>query len=218
MAEIQYVKVQFPELSVRLNDSPKLRGYFAEKYYDETPMHNHTRSKFIYEYPKVQYKVIAGIPTIIGVGDFSERLLSIMMGENEIILDGEKQKIVVAEVKSGYVLFGISEDIKEYKFVTPWIALNEENIKKYTAADEIEKVELLERILIGNMISMSRGLGIQIEARIKVKANLRKVNTHIKDNNMLGFYGTFKTNFEIPEYVGLGKSVSRGFGSVALKN
>ena len=31
---------------------------------------------------------------------------------------------------------------------------------------------------------------------------------------MLGFIGTFSVNFEIPDYWGVGKSVSRGFGTV----
>jgi hypothetical protein len=31
---------------------------------------------------------------------------------------------------------------------------------------------------------------------------------------MLGFLGTFSVNFEIPDYWGIGKSVSRGFGTI----
>jgi len=31
---------------------------------------------------------------------------------------------------------------------------------------------------------------------------------------MIGFLGTFSVNFEIPDYWGIGKSVSRGFGAV----
>ncbi|MCD6152972.1 MAG: hypothetical protein J7J07_03575, partial [Syntrophobacterales bacterium] len=31
---------------------------------------------------------------------------------------------------------------------------------------------------------------------------------------MLGFLGAFSVNFEIPDYWGIGKSVSRGFGTV----
>ncbi|NOX21076.1 MAG: CRISPR-associated endonuclease Cas6 [Nitrospirae bacterium] len=31
---------------------------------------------------------------------------------------------------------------------------------------------------------------------------------------LLGFLGTFSVNFEIPDYWGIGKSVSRGFGTV----
>jgi hypothetical protein len=36
----------------------------------------------------------------------------------------------------------------------------------------------------------------------------------LKDTPMLGFLGTFSVNFEIPDYWGIGKSVSRGFGTV----
>jgi hypothetical protein len=31
---------------------------------------------------------------------------------------------------------------------------------------------------------------------------------------MKGFKGTFAVNFELPDYIGLGKSVSRGFGTI----
>ncbi|MBW2036735.1 MAG: hypothetical protein JRI41_04555 [Deltaproteobacteria bacterium] len=36
----------------------------------------------------------------------------------------------------------------------------------------------------------------------------------VKFTPMLGFLGTFSVNFEIPDYWGIGKSVSRGFGTV----
>ena len=35
---------------------------------------------------------------------------------------------------------------------------------------------------------------------------------------MLGFLGTFSVNFDIPNLWGLGKSVSRGFGTVVRSN
>jgi len=31
---------------------------------------------------------------------------------------------------------------------------------------------------------------------------------------MLGFFGSFSANFDIPDYWGIGKLVSRGFGMV----
>lgn len=40
-------------------------------------------------------------------------------------------------------------------------------------------------------------------------------NTHqVEITPMLGFLGTFSVNFEIPDYRGTGKSVSRGVGTV----
>jgi hypothetical protein len=43
---------------------------------------------------------------------------------------------------------------------------------------------------------------------------LNEVSTSLKGTPMLGFLGTFSVNFEIPDYWGIGKSVSRGFGTV----
>lgn len=34
------------------------------------------------------------------------------------------------------------------------------------------------------------------------------------DRHRTGFKGTFVVNFELPDLIGLGKSVSRGFGTV----
>ncbi|MCC6545498.1 MAG: hypothetical protein IT392_13555 [Nitrospirae bacterium] len=36
----------------------------------------------------------------------------------------------------------------------------------------------------------------------------------LKGTPLLGFLGSFSVNFEIPDYWGIGKSVSRGFGTV----
>ena len=74
---------------------------------------------------------------------------------------------------------------------------------------------LLEKILVGNIISMSKGLGYTVPGPIEVNIlKLREVNTSLKGNPMLGFMGEFEVNFEIPDYLGIGKSVSRGFGTV----
>jgi hypothetical protein len=39
-------------------------------------------------------------------------------------------------------------------------------------------------------------------------------DTSLKGMPMLGFLGSFSVNFVIPDYWGIGKSVSRGFGTV----
>lgn len=40
----------------------------------------------------------------------------------------------------------------------------------------------------------------------------------LKGTSMLGFLDAFPVNFEIPDYWGIGKSVSRGFGTVVRQN
>ena len=51
--------------------------------------------------------------------------------------------------------FGICESKKTYKFISPWLALNEKNYKYYKDLDDIGKKEKLEKILIGNILSMT---------------------------------------------------------------
>jgi hypothetical protein len=62
---------------------------------------------------------------------------------------------------------------------------------------------------------MSKSLGYTVPGPIKANiGKLKEVPTSLKGTPMLGFLGTFSVNFEIPDYWGIGKSVSRGFGTV----
>jgi predicted nucleotidyltransferase len=104
-----------------------------------------------------------------------------------------------------------------YSFLTPWLPLNEANYARYQAGRLVERKRLLERILIGNILSMSKGLGYVVTEKIEIsRLDVYPVRTpvRLKGVEMTGFKGTFAVNFELPDLIGLGKSVSRGFGTV----
>jgi len=62
---------------------------------------------------------------------------------------------------------------------------------------------------------MSKSLGYTVPEPIKVNIEkIKEIPTKLKGTPMLGFLGTFSVNFEIPDYWGIGKSVSRGFGTI----
>ena len=64
-------------------------------------------------------------------------------------------------------------------------------------------------------MSLSKSLGYVVTEQIKIESlNLKETDCFLKGTPMLGFLGTFSVNFEIPDYWGIGKSVSRGFGTV----
>jgi hypothetical protein len=65
-----------------MRDGSKLRGFFAKKYSCEELMHNHGENGHIYRYPLVQYKVIDGIPTLIGLGQGSNLILDIGISDS----------------------------------------------------------------------------------------------------------------------------------------
>lgn len=68
--------------------------------------------------------------------------------------------------------------------------------------------------MIGNIISMSKGLGYTVSKKLICWINIEGKRVKLKGITHVGFVGKFKVNFKIPDYLGLGKSVSRGFGTI----
>ena len=197
-------------------DAPQLRGFFAAKFNEYVLLHHHKAGKFVYSYPLIQYKMLDNIPTIIGINEGTEVLKDIYDGYDSLKLGKHKYKIFQREITTKKQIFEISDSIYEYQFLTPWLALNERNYEKYIKFGTWEKRKiLLEKILIGNIISMSKSLGYTVPKPIKANIiKLKEVKASLKGVPMLGFLGNFSMNFEIPDYFGIGKSVSRGFGTI----
>lgn len=194
-----------------------LRGFFANKFKEYVLLHQHlAKNEFIYNYPYIQYKNINGNPMVIGIKEGVDILQEIYDKYEALNLNGQVYDIVEKNIELREVLFEIVQKFISYSFLTPWLALNERNYGQYQRLESwAKKKEFLEKILIGNIISMSKGLGYTVTEPIKANiGNLREVQTSLKGTPMLGFLGTFSVNFEIPDYWGIGKSVSRGFGTV----
>lgn len=212
--KIDYTLVSFENLKLSPRYATKIRGYFGNKYKEIEMMHNHKDNGFIFKYPKVQYKVIDDKPVVCGINEGAKLAAKLGLVDDEILIDNELIDVSQKEIIKKTVEFGIAEDYIEYKFLTPWIALNQKNINIYKELNNIKKEEFLNKILIGNILSMSKGLEYTVEDKIYVWLNVKESDIKLKGISMKGFTGSFKTNFKIPNYLGIGKSVSRGFGTV----
>ena len=79
----------------------------------------------------------------------------------------------------------------------------------------MKKIALLKKILVGNLLYLSKGVGYVVLEQIEVsEIKVIERKTYLKGTPLLGFLGTFSVNFEIPDHWGIGKSASRGFGTV----
>lgn len=212
--EIEVCKLSFNNLNMSPRYSEKIRGYLGNKYMENNLMHNHEKNRFIYRYPIVQYKVVKNTPIIIGINEASNLVAKIGIEEDNFVLNGVKYETFEKSIMKKKYVFGISDDYIEYKFQTPWIALSQKNNFIYTTSNKIEKEEILKKILIGNIISMSKGLKYTIDKPINCWINLKDIEVNLKGIKHKAFLGNFKVNFNIPDYLGIGKSVSRGFGTV----
>lgn len=193
----------------------KLRGYIAKHYRDIPQFHHHNRTKFDYSHPLIQYRMIDGRPMIIGLREGSI-LLQLINNFSELKLGINTYQVLETQRKTIPIKIGFNSEQIPYTFLAPWLALNGENYEKYCKIEHWdERKELLKKILIGNIISMSKSLGYTVPEPIKANiVKMREIRTSLKGTPMLGFLGTFSVNFEIPDYWGIGKSVSRGFGTI----
>ena len=196
-------------------DAAKLRGFFATSFNDYALLHQHVTDKLIYRYPLIQYKMLDGNPLVLGINDGADVLKEIYDKFDEIKLGESNYTLMERGVTVKSEEFGCTEEILSYSFAMPWLALSQENYDKYVAASEEERRDLLRRILVGNILSASKGLGYVAKEHIRLDLGRMKDEIcMLKGTKVTGFRGEFTTCFAIPDHMGLGKSVSRGFGAV----
>ncbi len=95
------------------------------------------------------------------------------------------------------------------------MAFNARNYEEFQNTESVDhRTALLNRILKGNLLSMSKGLGYTISQPLDTKVSLRQSAVDYKKTGMTGFEGEFEVNFLIPEGLGIGKAVARGFGTL----
>src|SRR5690606_18871731 len=101
-----------------------------------------------------------------------------------------------------------------------WQALNEKNYPQYNLLNSLtEKLQMLERILTGNILSFAKGIDWHIENPIRVSiTNMphQRMNK-MKDIQVAALDIEFTCNVGLPDWIGLGKGVSKGFGVVRRK-
>jgi hypothetical protein len=200
-------------------NSAKLRGFFASKFNSYLLLHNHLgNNKFLYQYPRIQYKTINYTKMILGLAEGVDVLQSIYNQYDQIVLDGHTYKIFSKEISLKIEDFGISSENMKHEFITPWFALNEENYQRYKKYKYAERTDQLKSILIRNIMAIAKTFQYFVDSKIIVNANLKETSIKFKGKDVIGFLGTFQVNFNLPNYIGLGKSVSRGFGTIRKIN
>ena len=194
-----------------------LRGYFGNFFRNIIEFHNHLdQITFNYKSPSIQYRVIDGNLSILGINEGGDILLKsideIKLDEiklDEIKLDGIDNKIEEKEIKITFPELEIKDERYDYKFESFWIALNEENYKKY------QKGEFsLDNQLRNNILEFFKLSGVQATKRIIAVGEFEENKIIEKDTVILGFTGTFKTNVNLPDLIALGKRKSVGFGII----
>lgn len=216
--QITQTTIQFPDIQLQTRDAHKLRGYFGNLFKEHSPLlHNHYEDgSSRYAYPLVQYKVIDKVPVLIGFQEGAELLVSLFLKIREIDIEGQHFPVLAKNIQQKQNTLSVNEQLYNYTFKTLWMALNQENFKKYQHLEETQRTTFLNHQLQNNILSFYKGLSFRTNERIMAVTRVEEKQTLFKNQPMLAFSGQFTSNAFLPEWAGIGKAVSRGFGTVCL--
>ena len=209
-------RVRFPR-TLSPGEATHLRGSFGREFADEVMLHHHEgEGKLRYAYPKVQFKVIDRTAHVLGLAEGASLVTRLWSEVDQTRIGTEVLPVLEAGLIRRRECVGEAESPLVYRFLTPWLGLNQENHFLYEAqSDPAGRLAILERAMAGNCLSLAKGFRHWVEGRINADCRgLKPVPAGLKGVAMVGFVGTFRVNFHIPDHAGIGKSVSRGFGTV----
>ncbi len=188
----------------------KFRGYIGNLFKEEVILHNHlSLYEFLYKSPLVQYKVIDGNLCIVAINNGIDVIKDKLLGLQFIQLENEKYQVKNIEVEEKECEIKIGEVLKRYRFETLWIALNSENYGKYKSGQYD-----LNKALTNNLIEFFKMSGIWADKPILVNGVFKTNTITKKDTRLIGFSGEFVCNVDLPDFIGLGKRKSIGFGTI----
>lgn len=203
---------------------PQFRAAIAHKVgLEHEWFHNHDNAQGGYHqrYPLIQYKTNPGKdktrPMLLCIENgieeahhfFSQADWSLRIGREE-----HNMRIARLDVKQ-YRL-EMTDQLLRYR-VHHWQALNREHYEEYQSMQGIaSRYALLERLLCAHLLSFARGVNWQLEERfdLNITKSVGEKWTSYKDIKVLCFSLEFSCNLRLPEWIGLGKGSSSGFGVI----
>jgi len=192
-----------------------LQTFFSGRLAEYTALHKDTGTDFLYRYPAVQCKTIKNSLMVIGISQGADLLQQISDGQVEIGAGDNSCTILERDLSIRQEEFGITADSKTYEFLTPWLALNQQNAKKfYDLKGKPERDAFMQKILAGTLSTLAKSVDYPVNKPIACEAKVRFKHERINRENVMVFVGRFTTNLKIPDYLGIGQSVSQGYGTI----
>ena len=221
MTKIKFLKVEFTD-TMQPWEIPAFRGAVVAKVGRAHHwFHNHLNDdKFLYRYPKIQYKCVNHRPMLLCVHEgvdeihklFEQPDWSINISQRN--LDMRIQRLDMHEFEMAVNAQPQSYHIKQ------WVALNQKNYEEYQQLSGlVERITFLEKKLVAHIISFAKGVKWHIDKRFEVKITDLSPPRWVKekDNHLMGFNVSFETSIFLPDFLGLGRKVSIGYGVVQRK-
>lgn len=218
---IRLLKIIF-EGELAGHEIPAFRAAVAEKAGLENVLfHNHLgKEQYSYRYPLIQYKTIRGMPAIICLEHGVDEVHNFFQNKDwSIALSGRKLNMKINTLNLNQFTLQVWDKTWNYH-IKNWIALNAQNYQKYHELEkEEERQEMLIKIMKANILSFAKGIEWTVTKpiEIKIQSPIDTRPAKVKGTRLSAFSFVFSTNVFLPNHIGLGKSVSHGYGVVVGK-
>lgn len=218
MKKVPVLNILF-NTSIRYSELPLFRGAVIKALpHDSLLFHNHLGDGLRYGYPLIQYKVIKGKAAIVCIEKGTESVWDFFAGNNfDLMLGSHKIVAAVDSINDASTEIIVDDNICHKYSIHTWLPFNQENYHQFKTTESLKKkIEMLNHILTGNILTMLKGVGILLTKRLSV--DIMSISepkpVKYKDIRLLSLDATFLSNVTIPQYIGLGKHASLGFGTV----
>lgn len=203
---------------------PQWRGAFAEWAGLENDLfHNHVvgQEEYYRRYPLVQYRSVRGKAAIVAVNEGVEAVSSLLQrsGEWQVRWNDTPTPLRIEHLHMDTSPLGLLPELREYRLLR-WLALNADNYRTWQQLGTFrERVELLDRALAANLLSLCTGLHWQVPRRFEAHLTLvEHIGTaKVHGQELITFDCNFATDLLLPSRLSIGKSASHGFGVVLAK-
>jgi CRISPR-associated endoribonuclease Cas6 len=201
-------------VTLDLSHARWLRGAVARRS-ARPEFHQHVGDCLVYQHPLIRYDVSTGEAVISGLAEGAALLRSLPIFD-EFTLRGQTHQVLEHRLETDRIDLGPKPEPMTHTFQTPYLALNQENHRAWIRSSPAGRRGLLERVIIGNLLSLSKAIGLHVEERLLAEIDLEPDGWYeLKPGlRLLGFRGRFRVNFALPQRWGIGKSSSRGFGTL----
>jgi hypothetical protein len=193
----------------------ELRSFLTRELAVFTTLHKNNTAGFVHRYPVIQSKLVKNTFRVIGISQGASCLFQLTHGRPVLGTGENACRITTSDPVIRSESFGITDEMALYEFQTPWLALNQQNARKfYDLNGKPARDAFMQKLLSAQLNTLVKSLDCMVTVPICCEAKVRFRRDRIDHENVMVFLGKFRTNLGIPDYLAVGQSVSQGYGTI----
>jgi hypothetical protein len=192
-----------------------LRTFLNKKMAEYSALHRNDAAGFIHRYPVLQCKQVKGDLMVTGISQGADCLCQLTRDQTLLGAGESTCRITACDPAIRSEPFGVTDTPRSYEFLTPWLALNQQYAKKfYDLKGKPERDAFMQQLLTTQLNTLAKSLDYELTVPVSCQAKVRFRRDRIGRENVMVFLGKFRTHLRIPDYLGIGLSVSQGYGTI----